>query len=212
MKKKNIIIALAIITITLIIIGIVMYNNNIKKYQGYWCKYNEISTIVVLLEKNNKESERNKIEAKIETFSNVTSVEFISREDYASDFGIDPDEIDIYDTYRISLNSLDSIGTYIEELSNLNGVLRAEQNYAKANLSLFNIKPWGKYTFTDSDEATTEELEYGKYQMKKGVLTFKPESKKGETRLLYTKDGYLCGDAACTQIYSKSNSTCTTLE
>ena len=109
-----------------------MYNNNIKKYQGYWCKYNEISTIVVLLEKNNKESERNKIEAKIETFSNVTSVEFISREDYASDFGIDPDEIDIYDTYRISLNSLDSIGTYIEELSNLNGVLRAEQNYAKS--------------------------------------------------------------------------------
>lgn len=210
-KKEQIIIVVIVITI-LLITGIYFLTNNTKEYQGYWCKYNETSTIVVLLKENHKDSERKKIEEKIETFENVESVEYISREDYAADFGVDPSEIEIYDTYRISLNTLDSIGTYIEELQSLSGVLTAEQNYAKSNLSLFNIKSWGKYTFTDSDEATTSDLEYGKYKMKKGVLTFTPESDNGEVKLLYTKDGYLCGDAACTQIYSKSNSTCTSTE
>ena len=166
----------------------------------------------MLLNTNHKQSDREKIQAKIDTFEHVTSVEFISREDYAADLGEDPNKIDIYDTYRISLSTMDSIGTYIYDLNQMSGVLRAEQNYAKSDLSLFNIKAWGKYTYTDSDEATTADLEYGKYKMKKGVLTFTPESKNGEVKLLYTKDGYLCGDASCTEIYSRSNSTCTDKE
>lgn len=211
MKNKKVIIAIVVVIIVLVL-GLFLFSNTTKKYQGYWCKYNETSTIVVFLKENHKEVDRDNIEKKIETFENVSSVEYISREDYAADFGIDPNEIEIYDTYRISLNTLDSIGTYIEELQKMKGVVRAEQNYAKSNLSLFNIKAWGKYTYTDSDEATTEDLEYGKYKMKKGVLTFKPESDKGEVKLLYTKDGHLCGDPACTQIYSRSNSTCTGTE
>lgn len=211
MKNKKLIIAIVVIIIVLALC-ILLFSNSTKEYQGYWCKYNETSTIVVLLKTDHKAEDRKSIEKKIETFENVSSVEYISREDYAADFGVDPNEIEIYDTYRISLNSLDSIGTYIEELQKMKGVLKAEQNYAKSNLSLFNIKAWGKYTYTDSDEATTEDLEYGKYKMKKGVLTFKPESDKGKVKLLYAKDGHLCGDAACTQIYSRSNSTCTSTE
>ena len=206
MKKKHII--TVIIAAIVVIVLFIVFSNNTKEYEGYWCKYNETSTIVVLLKENHKDSDRTKIETKIETFENVTSIEYISKEDYAAELGEDPNKIEIYDTYRISLNTMDSIGTYIEELQKMSGVLKAEQNYAKSNLSLFNIKAWGKYTYTDSDEATTADLEYGKYKMKKGVLTFTPESEKGETKLLYTKDGYLCGDVACTQIYSRSNSTC----
>lgn len=211
MTKKQII-TVTIALIIILILGISLFSNSAKQYEGYWCKYNETSTIVVLLKEKHKEEDKTKIENKIDTFEHVTSVEFISREDYASDMGLDPEDIEIYDTYRISLDTMDSIGTYIEELEKLNGVLKAEQNYAKSDMSLFNIKSWGKYTFTDSDEATTEDLEYGKYKMKKGVLTFTPEGEKGQVKLLYTKDGYLCGDASCTQIYSRSNSTCTNKE
>jgi hypothetical protein len=107
---------------------------------------------------------------------------------------------------------MDSIGTYIEELKQMSGVETAEQNYAKSNMSLFNIKPWGKYTYTDSDEATTADLEHGKYKKKKGVITFTPKTENGKVKLLYIKDEYLCGDAACTQIYARSNSTCTSRE
>lgn len=208
MKKREII----IVTIALVILAIVAissFSNSAKKYEGYWCKYNENSTIVVLLKRNHTEEDKNNIVKKIETFDSVTSYEFISREEYASDLGEDPNEIDIYDTYRISLDTMDSIGTYIEELNKMSGVETAEQNYAKSNMSLFNIKPWGKYTYTDSDEATTADLEHGKYKTKKGVITFTPKDKTKKVKLLYTKDDYLCGDAACTQIYARSNSTCT---
>lgn len=208
MKKRQII----IVTIALIVVALIAISslgNSTKKYEGYWCKYNETSTIVVLLKRNHTENDKKKIVEKIETFDNVTSYEFISREDYANDLGEDPNEIDIYDTYRISLATMDSIGTYIEELGKMSGVETAEQNYAKSDMSLFNIKPWGKYTYTDSDEATTADLEHGKYKSKKGVITFTPENKDGKVKLLYIKDNYLCGDAACTQIYARSNSTCT---
>ncbi len=209
MKKKYIITGMIAIVI-LIILGVNFLTNNSSKYQGYWCRYNETSTIVVLLNKNHKDSDRERISNKIETFENVDVVEYISREDYAEDFGLDPNEIDIYDTYRISLSTMDSIGTYIEELEKMSGVKSAEQNYAKSDLSLYNIKSWGKYTHADSDEITTSDLEYGKYKIKKGVITFTPESKKGKESMLYIKDDHLCGDAACKTIYTKSNSTCTT--
>lgn len=212
MKKRQIIIAIIGLLIILLLVINVITTNNIREYQGYWCKYDESSTIVVLLKKDNKESDRTKIEAKAESFTNVNSITYYSREDYANDMGGDPDELDIYDTYVITLNTMDSIGTYIEELKAMSGVLSAEQSYAKSNVSLFNIQSWGKYTYTDSDEATTDQLEHGTYKNKKGVITFTPDDKKGEQKILYIKDGYLCGDAACTKIYAKSNSTCSGTE
>lgn len=204
MKKKLLI--LTIIVLSLCLTGCS------NEYEGYWCKYDESSTIVVLLNKNYKETEKNKVQTKIDTFENVKSVSFYSKEDYAQEIGGDPNEMDIYDTFVVTLDTMDSIGTYIEELEKIPGVASAEQSYAKSNLSLYNIKSWGKYTFTDSDEATTADLETGKYKMKKGVITFTPDDKEKETKILYTKDGFLCGDAGCSKIYARSNSTCSTEE
>ena len=206
MKKKNIIICLVIIAL---LVGIALIlDNSTSKYEGYWCKYEETATIVVLLSKNNTEAQRKAVEAKIETFENIRTTAFYSKEDYADKLGGDPNEMDIHDSYVITLDTMDSIGTYIEELEQIKGVASAEQSYAKMNLSLFNIKKWGKYTFADSDEATTDDLETGTYKMKKGIITFTPDDKNAEKRILYTKDGYLCGDAGCNQIYAKSDSTC----
>lgn len=179
-----------------------------NKYKGYWCNYDETATIVVLLNRDNTEKEREIISNKIEEFQNVISNSYYSREDYAKELGSDIDNLDIYDTFVIQFESLDSIGTYIEELEKLNGVKSAEQSNAKTNISLYNIEDFGKYTYTNSDEATEADLEKGHYKIKNGVITFTPDDENAKTKLLYIKDDLLCGDANCTEIYASSNSSC----
>lgn len=179
-----------------------------NKYKGYWCNYDESASIVILLENDITEENRKKIDEKIESFENVTSSNYYSKEDYGNELGDNSDEIDIYASYFILFNSMDSIGTYVEELQKLTGVKSAEQSNAKTNMALYNIKSWGKYTYTDSDESTEKDLESGKFKIKKGVITFTPD-KEGKSKLLYIKDGLLCGDAECNKIYAKSTSTCT---
>lgn len=210
MKKKTIIIVIIIVLI--LITGSIIFNQTQNKYEGYWCKYDESSTIVILLERDFTSQDKKNIEAKIDEFDNVKALTFYSREEYANKIGANADEMDIYDSYVITLDTMDSIGTYIEELGKLSGVKSAEQSYAKMNVSLYNIKDWGKYTYANSDEATTEDLEYGTFKMNKGIITFTPEEENAETKILYTKDGYLCGDAACTKIYARSNSSCSSSE
>ncbi len=196
------------IIVTLLILFSFALTGCNNKYKGYWCNYTETSTIVVLLNRDNTEQERKTIEEKLNNFENVSGINYYSRNDYASELGENIENLDIYDTYVVSFNSMDHIGTYREELEKMNGVHSAEQSNAKTNISLYNIKSWGEYTFTDSDEADENELEKGKYKIKKGVITFSPEKDKKASKLLYTKDGLLCGDADCTKIYARSNSTC----
>lgn len=210
MKNKR---KILLIIVVLIIIAVgIKYKQNQNKYEGYWCKYDETSTIVVLLENDIAEKSKKAVENKIDDFENVISLNYYSREDYANIIGIDINETEIYASFIITLDTMDHIGTYIEELSSLTGVKSAEQSYAKMNISLYNIKDWGKYTYTNSDEATETDLEYGTFKIKKGIITFTPEEDNAETKILYTKDGYLCGDAACTKIYARSNSTCSANE
>lgn len=210
MKNKRKI--LLIIVVLMIIATGIKYKQNQNKYKGYWCKYDETSTIVVLLENDIAEKSKKAVENKIDDFENVISLNYYSREDYANIIGIDINEPEIYASFIITLDTMDHIGTYIEELSSLTGVKSAEQSYAKMNISLYNIKDWGQYTYTNSDEATETDLEYGTFKIKKGIITFTPKEDNAETKILYTKDGYLCGDAACTKIYARSNSTCSANE
>ena len=212
MKKRHLIVVGIALILVIIVVANIISSKNVGEYKGYWCMYEESSNILLKLKDNHTKKDREKIEATIETFESVTSVSYMSKEQYAEDIGGDPNEMDIYATYFISLSTLDSIGTYIEELKKLDGVYEVEQHSAKTNVSLFNIKSWGEYTFTDSDEATTDQLEYGNYKVKKGVITFTPDEKGKQTKILYMKDGYLCGNAACTKIYAKSNSTCQPVE
>ena len=176
-------------------------------YKGYWCNYDESSTIVILFTHDHKDKDRERVEAKIADFENVQSSNYYAREDYAESIG-DINENDIYDAYVISFDSMDNIGTYIEELSEMSGIEKVEQGSAKNDISIYNLKSFIKYTYTNSDEATENELETGKYKIKKGIITFTPDNEDGETKILYTKDGQLCGDAACNKIYARSNATC----
>lgn len=208
MKKRQLIVVGIALIIAIVVAINIISSKNVGEYKGYWCMYEESSNILIQLEDDHTEKDRKAIEATIEEFDSVTSISYMSKEQYAEDIGGDPNEMDIYATYFISLSTLDSIGTYIEELKELEGVYEVQQHSAKTNVSLFNIKSWGKYSYTDSDEATTEQLEYGNYKVKKGVITFTPDEKGKQTKILYMKDGYLCGNASCTKIYAKSNSTC----
>ena len=200
--KKNIKIISLLAILTLLLTGCG------NKYKGYWCNYKELSTIVIQLEDNHTDEQVTAISEKAASYDNVSSTNYITREDYAKEQGISIDDLDIHDTYVIYFTSMDSIGTYIDELEEMNGVLSAEQNYAKANIALFNLKSWGKYTFTDSDEAREEDIETGTYKIKNGVITFTPKKSKTSTRMLYIKDNHLCGDADCNDIYAESTETC----
>lgn len=179
-------------------------------YKGYWCTYDETATIVVLFEDGYKEADKQAVEAKVASFDNVESSTFYTKEDYANQMGLDPNQMEIYETYIVTFDSMDAVGTYVEQLGKMSGVLKAEQSYAKNNIALYNLQSFGKYTFTNSDEALEKDLETGKYKEKKGVIIFTPDDKKKEQKMLYPKSNYLCGDAACNKIYAKSNETCST--
>lgn len=177
-----------------------------NKYQGYWCRYNETATVVVLLKKDITENEKNIILEKINNFTNLDTISFYGEENYNEIIGTDDDNL--YDAYVISFTSLDSIGTYVEELNELAGVEEATQNSAKNNIELYHIDK--KYTFTDSDEAEADDLISGKYNIKNGVITFKPDD-GSKTTMLYIKDEHLCGDVECTKIFAKSDEKCSSL-
>lgn len=183
-----------------------------KSYKGYWCRYNETATIVVLLNNDVTNEQKSTIENKINSFENLTSVNFYSKEDYATELDEETNDIDIYDTFVILFDSIDSIGTYIEELNTLSGVQEATQSNAKTNISLYNLKSFGNYTFTNSDEAEDSDLQTGKYKIKKGVITFTPNDKNAKTTMLYIKDKHLCGDVSCNEIYAESDETCSSRE
>ena len=201
MKKK-----LSLIVLLLVLPLILSGCGN--KYKGYWCNYKELATIVVQFEDNHTDKQVEAIENKAASYDNVSSTNYITREDYAKEQGVSIDDLDIHDTFVIYFTSMDSIGTYIEEIKAMKGVLTADQNYAKANISLYNLKSWGKYEFTDSDEAREEDIEKGTYRIKNGVITFTPSDSKTSTKLLYIKDNHLCGDADCNEIYAESTETC----
>jgi len=201
MKKKIIFILILTLCITLAGCN--------TKYKGYYCNYYETAQIIVQLKDDSTSENRSKIEALIETFDNVSSSDYYTKDDYAKDLGEESaEDLDIHETYVILFSSMDNIGTYVDELSKMDGVYSAEQNYAKTNISLYNLKKFGKYTYTDSDEATESELEEGTYKIKNGVITFKPKDSDNSTKFLYIKNDVLCGDADCNEIYAKSDSTC----
>lgn len=179
-----------------------------KKFLGYYCHYEETSTIVVLLNRDIDANKKDKIEEKINSFDNLETVNYYSREDYATTIGGNAQDLDIYDTFVVLFHSMDSIGTYIKELEAMSGVKSATQSNAKSNMALYNLKKNKTYTFTDSDEATEQDLVKGKYKIKKGAIVFTPEDKEKDASILYIKNGYLCGDAECNVIFFESDGTC----
>ena len=183
-----------------------------SKYQGFWCRYNETATIIVLLNDDNSEKDRNKIEETISNFENVTSMNFYTKEDYAEELGEDVNTMDIYDCYVIMFDSIDYIGDYIKTLEKGPSIKEVRQANAKTNISLYELKKHGKYTYTNSDEANEEDIVNGKFIEKSGVIVFTPNEKGASQSFLYIKNGHLCEDAECTKIFSKSNKTCEATE
>lgn len=197
---------LAAIAITAAIVFFVLQSN--KEYLGYWCKYKETATIVVLLKDDYTQKQKTTIEDKIKSYSDIEAISTFSKEEYANQIGEDANEMDIHDAIVATFSSMNAIGTYIEEIKKMDGVLGTEQSYAKNNINLYNLKKHGKYTYADSDEALKEDIINGKYKEKNGVLTFKPEGKNKKEILLYYRDGILCEDAACSKLFFRSDKNC----
>jgi hypothetical protein len=178
-----------------------------KKYIGYWCNYDEAAVITVLMKDGYTENDKTKIEKVLNDYENIDSINFISKEDYAAQMGQSPEDIDIYANFIVSFDSVDNIGTYVEELSKMSGVLEAKQSFAKTGITIYNLEKGHKYTYTNSDEATDNDKVTGKYQEKNGVITLTPDD-GGKTTLLYIKDKYLCADADCQEIFTSSDEKC----
>lgn len=200
MKKiRNILILLLLVLLT-------SACNN--KYVGYWCKYNEVSTIVVLLNDDITEDEKKAIETKASEYDNLSGSNYYSKEDYKTKIGTSDD---IYATYVFSFSSYDSIGTYVDELKNMSGVKSAEQSNAKSNMALYELKSNGTYTYKDSDEATKQDVIEGKYKISKGIIKFTPNDSSKKVKLLYTKNDRLCEDTDCNTIFSSGKDNCSSL-
>ena len=148
------------------------------------------------------------IKEKLTEYGDVSNFATYTKEDYAKLTGLNAAEMDIYATYVVSYTSNDYIGTLVNELNEMSGVHEAIQASAKNNLLLYNLQKDGKYTFTNSDEATSDDYIKGKYKLKNGVITFTPKDSKTTTKLLYIKDNHLCGDPDCNEIYAESTETC----
>ena len=174
-----------------------------NKYQGYWCRYTENASIVILLDDNITTQENDELIKTITSYDNLLSYTYYDKSIF------DEDVIDIYNSYFVSFDSTDGVTTYIEQLSKMPGVLDATQNSAKTDFEFYHLDKHNKYTFADSDEALEEDIINGKYKIKKGVITFTPNG-SDETHMLYIKDDHLCGDAQCTVIFAKSNEKCST--
>lgn len=202
----------AIVTIIIIAIAIgatvFFYTRSQKDFEGYWCNYEELSQIQVLLKDGYTSKQKKAIEDKINKFDDLESATFFSKDEYAASIGADSSNMDLYDAIIVTLSSVDTIGTYRDELKKMAGVHDATQMRAKSNVKLYNIEPKRKYTFKDSDEALEEDIIRGTYKEKKGVLTFTPEDKSKQQTMLYYKNGLLCEDSACTVIFFKSTDSC----
>ena len=178
-----------------------------SKYKGFWCKYNETATIVILLNDDITDADKNKIEEKAATFENLVSSSYYSKEDYKEQLHTNDE---IFASFVFSFSSHDSIGSYIDELKTMSGVKEAKQSSAKNNMSLYELKSNGTYTYTDSDEATKNDLITGKYKIEKGIIRLIPDD-KSKTKLLYIKNGRLCEDTDCNKIYSHGKDNCSSL-
>ena len=200
---KRIISILSLLLVLLIITGC----NN--KYVGYWCKYNETATIVVLLNNDITEEQKNNIEETAKNYENISGTNYYSKEDYKEVANIKDD--DIYASFVFTFNSFDSITTYVEEFNKMPGVKKATQSNAKNNMSLYELKSNGKYTYTNSDEAEKKDIEKGRYKIEKGIIRFTPDNKDLSTHLLYTKNNRLCEDTDCNKIYSEGKDNCSSL-
>lgn len=209
MKNKKLFLILISIILVIILINLGISLKQKHDLKGDWCKYRETATIVVLLNRDHTLKDRQSLEKKVEEFENITGVEYISREEYAKQLNQDLNTLDIYDTYRISLSSMDAVTTYMDELKKFKFVHQVDQNYAKANFQSYKLKSWGKYSYRDSDEASPNDYEYGKYKIKKGIIKFTPKN-KGKERFLYIKDKHLCSDTSCTEIFIHDAKACTT--
>ena len=194
----------------LVLICILLSGCGESEFVGYWCRYDETSIVTVMLDDNLSDADATKIKEKLTEYGDVSNFATYTKEDYAKLTGLNAAEMDIYATYVVSYTSNDYIGTLVNELNEMSGVHEAIQASAKNNLLLYNLQKDGKYTFTNSDEATSDDYIKGKYKLKNGVITFTDDSKK--TTLLYTKNGYLCIDADCNKIFFKSNENCEALK
>ena len=191
----------------LLIIMILFLSGCNKDFVGYWCKYEENSTIIVLMKHDSTDSQKEEVKKTLNTFDNIININYYSREDYAEEIGGKVEDLDIYDSYIVMFSSIDSIGTYLERIRTMDGVKEANQANARSGMVLYHFMSNGKYTFANSDEAEEKDIIKGKYKVKKGIIILKPENDKES--LLYTKNGFLCEDADCSKIFSKSNKSCT---
>ena len=192
----------------IIILFLIVLTGCNNKYTGYWCKYNETATIVVLLNDDITDEQKSKIEEKGATFENLSSSNYYSKQDYQSELKSNDE---IYASFVFSFTSHDSIGSYIDELKVMPGVREAKQSNAKNNMSLYELKSNGTYTYKDSDEAEKKDIVTGKYKIEKGIIKLTPDKDSTKTKLLYTKNGRLCEDTDCNRIYSHGKDNCSSL-
>lgn len=185
-----------------LIVIIMCFGCSNKDYDGYWCKYQETGTIVVLLD-NASDKAKTTINQTIESLEGLQNYDFVSKEDFKSNLD-DSSNIEVYDTYFIYFDSINAIDDNIIKLSSLEGVKSATKNNIKSNVTLYHLDN-NKYTLKNTTDKTSDNEEEGKFSIKDNEITL---NSNGTISTLFIKDEYLCSDESCNTIYRKSNELC----
>lgn len=194
MKKYGIL----VITLLFVLTGC-----NTKEYSGYWCSYEESGMIIVLLNQDITEKQKNSVEDTINLYPNMSTYDFISKEDLLMN---STDENPVaYDTYFIYFSSATNIDEALVNLQKEEGVYSATKESAKSNVALYNLKKDKTFTYTDSLEEDLGTKVEGKYKIKKNEIVFTSDE---EVSSLYLKDDYVCQDETCTKFFIKTDAFC----
>lgn len=167
-----------------------------KTYDGYYCNYQEQGVMIVLLDQNITNNQKDEINKKINSFEGLINYDFVDKEALGA-----TSTNDLYDTYFIYLKNSDILETYLLDLQNTKGVYEATKSIVKDNISLYNFdgKNYHFQNIIDSDNRIE-----GIFKVKKNIIEFDSE----DVPIIYLKDEFLCLDENCNKILTKTNELC----
>lgn len=156
-----------------------------NKFQGTWCKYNDVATTLIVLTNDVSEDQINKITDYIKKIENLKSYDIIDKIEEASKM------ITVY--YK----NEDNISEYESKIKTFDGINTVKSTRVNEVVVKLVVKKQD-YTLGRSLNNLTANEMSGKYKIEDNTLILDDNVK------FYYKNKYLCYDKECNNVLTKS--------
>lgn len=156
-----------------------------NKFQGTWCKYNDVATTLIVLTNDVSEDQINKITDYIKKIENLKSYDIIDKIEEASKM------ITVY--YK----NEDNISEYESKIKTFDGINTVKSTRVNEVVDKLVVKKQD-YTLGRSLNNLTANEMSGKYKIEDNTLILDDNVK------FYYKNKYLCYDKECNNVLTKS--------